>query len=63
MEQKLGRYLTPYETVHHINGNRKDNNVDNLELWSSRHPRGSRVKDLLEWAYSIIEEYGQKECG
>lgn len=35
MEKKLGRYLTKKEVVHHINHNRLDNSIDNLEICSS----------------------------
>lgn len=57
MEQYLGRPLRPEETVHHINGVRQDNRLENLELWSSSHPKGQRVEDKLKWAREMIELY------
>lgn len=57
MEQSLGRELLAEETVHHINGIRNDNRLENLELWSSRHPKGQRVQDKVAWAKEMLALY------
>jgi len=61
MEEHLGRKLESHENVHHINGVRNDNRLENLELWSTSQPVGQRVEDKIKWAYEIIKLYGDKE--
>jgi HNH endonuclease len=41
MQQALGRPLAKDETVHHINHDRLDNRVQNLQLRSGRHGVGA----------------------
>jgi hypothetical protein len=57
MEEYLGRELLREETVHHINGNRADNRIENLELFASRHGPGQRVSDLVKDAIELLKKY------
>lgn len=57
MQEYIGRELYPDENVHHINGVRDDNRIENLELWSSSQPSGQRIADKVAWAKEILERY------
>jgi hypothetical protein len=54
MEEDRGRPLWPWENVHHKNGMRADNRIENLEIWVKVQPSGQRLEDVIAF---VVEHY------
>ena len=60
MALSLDRALSADEQVHHINGLKTDNRLENEELWSTSCPSGRRIGDLLEFCMATLDRYGEQ---
>ena len=54
MAESLGRPLTKGESVHHIDSNRANNDISNLQLRTGNHGKGSAFRCAECGSHNII---------
>lgn len=58
----LGRYLTGDETVDHIDGNRKNDNIDNLQILSKSENVRKSLKGIRVEKHGTLSMYRYCKC-
>jgi|TARA_B110000483_G_C18040298_1_gene482330 hypothetical protein len=56
-EMYNGVTLTSNQNIHHKNGVRDDNHIDNLELWDTSQPAGQRVLEKLSYYFELVKSH------
>ncbi|MFZ5559294.1 MAG: HNH endonuclease [Patescibacteria group bacterium] len=60
MEKKIRRYLKPEEVIHHINGIKDDNRIENLELFSTH--KEHLAKCHKEFFRNPLNTFEKRQC-
>ena len=58
VEERLGRFLLPSEVVHHIDGNHANNDIRNLEVFSSN---GEHLRATLKGIRHNVSKEGREK--
>lgn len=56
MEKKIGRYIKKGEIIHHINGRRGDNRIENLLLCKNDKEHKSIEGKLVLLSYKLVQD-------
>lgn len=69
MEMYIGRYLEPYEDVHHLDNDKQNNDIGNLELFASRsehlkkyHQRGGEKSWFKKGEVAFNKYLTERKC-
>jgi len=60
VEREIGRTLESYEFIHHLNGIRKDNRIENLTIVTNKTHESGTIRRLLQKRIRELEEQLEK---